>query len=85
MSDQDLRALITQLHAKLGSGSIDPENRKLLATTLQDIEQALARSDTAAAPATPRLEALAVKFEAEHPAIADGLRRLTDLLSSAGI
>ena len=85
MSDQDLRALITQLHAKLGSGSIDPENRKLLATTLQDIEQALARSDPAAAPATPRLEALAVKFEAEHPAIADGLRRLTDLLSSAGI
>jgi len=34
---------------------------------------------------TPRLEALAVQFEADHPALADGLRSLADLLGKAGI
>jgi predicted component of type VI protein secretion system len=34
---------------------------------------------------TPRLEALAVQFEADHPALAALLRRLVDLLGKAGI
>ena len=34
---------------------------------------------------TPRLESLAVKFEAEHPALAESLYRLADLLGKAGI
>jgi hypothetical protein len=34
---------------------------------------------------TPRLEALAVQFEADHPALAEGLRSLADLLGKAGI
>lgn len=34
---------------------------------------------------TSRLEALAVQFEAEHPALADSLYRLADLLGKAGI
>lgn len=85
-SDQDLRALIAQLHARLSSGSLDAEGRNLVTSALHDIEQALARSDASAAPtAVPRLEALAVKFQADHPAVADGLRRLVDLLSAAGI
>lgn len=41
---------------------------------------------TAAARAqTPRLEALAVRFEASHPSLADLLFRLADLLGKAGI
>jgi hypothetical protein len=34
---------------------------------------------------TPRLEALAVRFEADHPSLAALLRRLVDLLGKAGI
>jgi hypothetical protein len=34
---------------------------------------------------TSRLEALAVRFEADHPALAATLRRLVDLLSEVGI
>lgn len=41
---------------------------------------------TAAAKAhTPRLEALAVQFEASHPSLADVLFRLADLLGKVGI
>lgn len=34
---------------------------------------------------TPRLESLAVQFEADHPSLAATLRRLVDLLGKAGI
>lgn len=34
---------------------------------------------------TSRLEALAVRFEADHPSLAATLRRLVDLLSEVGI
>jgi hypothetical protein len=34
---------------------------------------------------TSRLEALAVRFEADHPALAATVRRLVDLLSEVGI
>jgi len=88
MSDQDLRELLTQLHGRLGQAkSLDADGRKLLTTVLHDIESALKRSDTdaAPAPARQRLEALAVKFEADHPALADVLRQLVDALGKAGI
>lgn len=86
MNEQDLRELLTQLHARLGSAqSLDAEGRKLLTTVLHDIEKVLARSDAAPAPNAPRLEALAVKFEADHPALADTLRQIVDVLGKAGI
>ena len=87
MNQADLRELLAQLHARLGSAtSLDPEGRKLLVTVRGDIERALARSDAATvAPSKPGLEALAVKFEADHPALADSLRQLVDLLGKAGI
>jgi len=37
------------------------------------------------AAAQPRLEALAVRFEAEHPSIAQLLRQIGELLGQAGI
>jgi hypothetical protein len=37
------------------------------------------------AATAPRLEALAVRFEAEHPSIAQLLRQIGDLLGKAGI
>jgi hypothetical protein len=39
----------------------------------------------APAPALPRLEALAVEFDTEHPALSAGLREFIDLLGRAGL
>jgi uncharacterized protein DUF4404 len=41
--------------------------------------------DARVAATQPRLEALAVRFEAEHPSLAQSLRQLGELLSQAGI
>lgn len=85
MSDQNLRDLLAQLHARLGTAkSLDSEERESLTTVLHDIEKALGGKRAPAAP-TPRLEALAVKFEADHPALADSMRQLADLLGKVGI
>ena len=75
------------MHARLGRAtSLDSDARKHLTTALHDIEQALARQRQAAArPPKSRLEALAVQFEADHPAVAGVIRQLIDALSNAGI
>jgi hypothetical protein len=86
MEERDLRNLLTQLHARLGSAeSLDADDRQLLATVLRDIEAVLAKSGTAQPPSTSGLESLAVKFEADHPALAESLRQLVDGLAKAGI
>jgi hypothetical protein len=86
MSHQDLPKLLAQLHARLASAtSLDADSRKLLATVSHDIEKALARDDDAVPPPAPRLEGLAVRFEADHPALADVLRQIVDALGKAGI
>ena len=86
MNHQDLRELLAQLHARLSDArSLDSEDRKLLSTVLGDISRVLARDDASAPPARPRLESLAVKFEADHPQLAESLRQLMDLLGKAGI
>jgi len=86
MSSQELGRLLAQLHARLKHAqSLDAESRKLLMTVAADIEKALASDDvTAVAPAQP-LEALAVRFEADHPALAGVLRQIMDTLGKAGI
>jgi len=85
MSDQDLRALLAELHARLKQArTLDPEARKMLATVSQDIEQALA-DDDAGSVATEPVEALAVRFEADHPSLAGVLRQIMDTLGKAGI
>lgn len=42
-------------------------------------------ADARVAAAQPRLEALAVRFEAQHPAMAQLLRQIGELLAQAGI
>jgi hypothetical protein len=86
MNDQELQSLLTQLHARLGSAkSVDAEDRRLLATVLGDIEKVLTKDDSVPPPNASGLESLAVKFEADHPAVAETLRRLVDALAKAGI
>ncbi len=85
MGDSELDDLLRQLHARLGAASsLGAEDRRLLTAAARDIEAALGTRE-ARAPSASGLDALAVKFEAEHPALADTLRRLVDALGKAGI
>lgn len=93
MPEESLRELLVRVRERLAaSGGLDHEARQLLGTVMRDIERALAAHDTAAADAAgaaaghaPRLESLAVKFEAGHPALAEALRELIGALARAGI
>jgi hypothetical protein len=85
MSDEDLRDLLAQLHARLGRAkSLDGESRKLLTTVARDIETALGTGTTPKTTLEP-IEELAVRFETDHPAVADVLRQIVDTLGKAGI
>jgi hypothetical protein len=97
---ESLQALLARVHERLNeAGSVDSGSRELLTQLMGDIERALQQSSqspgnagggssavAAAAEAhTPRLEALAVQFEADHPSLSALLNRLVDLLGKAGI
>jgi predicted component of type VI protein secretion system len=94
LTQESLRELLARVHERLAaSGSLDVEARQLLATVMRDIERALGSGRAAAAGAAagtagahaPRLESLAVRFEAGHPGVAQALRQLIDALGKAGI
>ena len=94
MTQESLRELLARVHERLSaSTAIDREARQLLDTLMRDIERALApgaqsAAGTALTPAAahaPRLESLAVQFEAGHPGLAELLRRIIDALGKAGI
>jgi hypothetical protein len=78
MNDETLRQLLERVHERLNaSGPIDPEDREILSQVMRDID---------AKSASPhRLEAIAVRFENEHPAVAQLLRQVGTLLGQAGI
>jgi hypothetical protein len=85
MASDDLRMLLGELHERLKSArSLDAESRGLLATVARDIEHALKNDDASAVSAEP-VEALAVRFEADHPSLAGVLRQIMDTLGKAGI
>jgi len=85
MSHDKLRELLARLRAHLNTGSsMDAETRRQLGGVSGELERALGGSGAAAA-AVPRLESLAVRFEAGHPALAETLREIIDALGKAGI
>lgn len=87
--DRDrLRTLLKSLHRELdGARSVDEESRRLLGTVLSDIDRVLQEltAREGSTPVSGRLEALAVHFEADHPAVAGAMRQLLDALAKAGI
>ena len=87
MSEESLRELLARVHERLGhAGSVDPESRKILAALVRDIDRAL--GEGGAGPVSghvPRLESLAVRFQTEHPGLAELLRQVVDALGKAGI
>lgn len=88
--EETLRELLARVHERLrrAGGAVDEESRELLTVLTRDIERTVGGGSAHTAPgpdSLPRLEALAVRFEAEHPALGQGLRQLVDFLSKAGI
>src|SRR5690348_17218160 len=92
MTEETLRQLLARVHERLSAThTVDPETREMLATVMRDIDAALVGSadsvtsapvsaEARVASAQPRLEALAVRFEAEHPSLARLLRQIGELL-----
>ncbi|MGA7539428.1 MAG: DUF4404 family protein [Steroidobacteraceae bacterium] len=86
-SEESLRDLLARVHERLGDASVDAESRKLLSALVRDIDRALGRGGAPGSAGThaPRLESLAVRFEADHPALAEVIREVIDALVKAGI
>lgn len=83
----ELREQLNTLHEELSTlRSVDTESRQLLLVLLSDISRLLGpdASDTADSP-VERLESLAARFDADHPALSGALRQLMDALAKAGI
>jgi hypothetical protein len=82
---QRLEALHTEL---AGTTAVDAGSRQALVTLLGDITRLLDKAATqtdADQPVAERLEALALGFEAKHPALGTAIRQVVDALGKAGI
>lgn len=85
MDQQELHRLLSQLHAELQKAeALDAESRAMLGTLARDIGAVTGESGGVETHA-PALERLAVRFEADHPALAAALRQVVDALGKAGI
>jgi hypothetical protein len=83
MSTPELQRQIGALSSSLAQiASVDKPTRELLL----GLEHQIARLiDTHEGSVTERLERLAVRFEADHPAAGTALRQAIDALAKAGI
>jgi hypothetical protein len=82
MGDNGLKDLLRRVREHLGAGAVDGASRAQLSSLVHDIEH---RVQGSASQAEVRLETMAVKFEASHPALAETLREVIDTLGKAGI
>ncbi|MGH8252677.1 MAG: DUF4404 family protein [Steroidobacteraceae bacterium] len=81
MSKESLHEAIAQLHAELrDTPQLDDEARGMLQRIVGDIGPG---PETGAH--APRLEALAARFEADHPSLAASLRGIADALGRIGL
>jgi len=88
--NEDIQQQIVALHERLelvDRRSIDPATRESFVLLLNDLTTLLGNPslDDDDQPLTERLETLAVRFEAEHPAVGSSVRQLIDALAKAGI
>ena len=84
----ELQHTLRGLHEELHSAQrLDPEDRAMLETLLDDIRRVLETPEEQ--PATGErgdaLEGAAVRLEAGHPGVATALRAVIDALGKAGI
>jgi Domain of unknown function (DUF4404) len=85
MADDRLIALLRELRVELGGrGALGADARGVLDELRPELERLGAAP--AAPPATRHgVEALAIRFEADHPSVAAALRQVADMLGNAGI
>jgi hypothetical protein len=85
----NLRDQLQALHERLQQAqSVDADTRKILGELVGDISRLLERREPdmeMQRGVAERLEALAVRFEADHPTTSQALRRIVDTLANAGI
>ncbi|HEV8333086.1 MAG TPA: DUF4404 family protein [Steroidobacteraceae bacterium] len=85
----ELKDRLASLHAELvRTRSVDdPELRQQLIELLGDITRLLGKPTTAGEHDSliEQLDALAVRFEADHPALGNAIRQVVDALGKAGI
>jgi len=85
----ELKNRLAALHAELArTRSVDdPELRQRLIELLGDITRLLGKPTTAGEhhSLVEQLDALAVRFEADHPALGNAIRQVVDALGKAGI
>ena len=86
---EEIRRQIATLHTsleRLDADRLDAATRASLMVQLGDVTRLLGGGAVSEGePITERLEALAVQFEAEHPAVGVAVRQLVDALAKAGI
>ena len=88
MDSDALRKSLEKLHAELGRAPhVDAESRELLRRLSADIDRLVDQPQTQQAVTShrPRLKELEVRFEVEHPALAQTVRELIDALGKAGL
>jgi hypothetical protein len=91
MDANALRDQLAALHGELArTDHVDPNLRQLLAEVIADMTRladgpAAAPPPPSAATLAERLEMVAVKFEAGHPALGASVRRVVDLLGKVGL
>lgn len=88
MDSDALRKSLEQLHAELARAPrVDAESRELLRHLSADIDRLVTQpgSQQAGPSHRPRLKELEVRFELEHPALAQTVRELIDTLGKAGL
>ena len=82
MREGRLRELLARLREHLSAGTpLRAEDRERLDTAME----AIGTPGAPEAGALLRLERLAVRFEASHPALAETLREIIDTLGKGGI
>jgi hypothetical protein len=87
MDPERLHETLRQLHRELKeTETADPETRRLLTAVQDDIERVTGPGESPPAEEIgDRIENLAARFEADHPALALALRQVMTTLSSMGI
>ncbi len=89
MQKRQLEELLESLQRELGDAeAVDEDSRSLLHGMMDEIRQALERSsedEETRGPLNRRLQALALRFETDHPRIAATISQLTDSLAKMGI
>ena len=84
-SEKSLRELLARLRERLSQArSVDADSRKHLSAVVSDIDSELGRGGAASGHSS-RLESLAVRFEADHPGLAEVIREVMDALVRGGV